>query len=195
MAKWPWRSKSMTPIFNTSQEILKMHIWCIFGDSSSNLLQVIPQANLISYNSEAKWPKSSWWSRLMTHFFQHQHRISRDACLVQIWWFLPNLCWVIVRTSQISENCVKMAKMTSKITVNDPYFQYQLRISQDTCLVQIWWFQFKSVTSYRADKVKFRDWQTDIFSEFVLSYNTIKQAAPHTCTCFYFLVFCLLHIE
>ena len=28
-------------------------------------------------------------------------------------------------------------------------------------LVQIWWFQLKSVMSYRADKVKFMDGQTD----------------------------------
>ena len=45
----------------------------------------------------------------------------------------------------------KMAKMTLKVKVNDPYFQYQPRVSNDACLVQIWWFQLKSVTSYRAD--------------------------------------------
>ena len=56
---------------------------------------------------------------------------------------------------------VKMAKMTLKVKVNGPYFQYQPRVSQDACLVQIWWFQLKSVTSYRADKVKFTDGQTD----------------------------------
>ena len=56
---------------------------------------------------------------------------------------------------------VKMAKMTLNIKVNDLHFQYQLRVSHDACLVQIWWFQLKSVTSYRADKVKFTDKQTD----------------------------------
>ena len=35
---------------------------------------------------------------------------------------------------------VKMAKMTLKVKVNDPYFQYQPRVSQDACLVQFWWF-------------------------------------------------------
>ena len=54
---------------------------------------------------------------------------------------------------------VKMAKMTWKVKVNDPYFQYQLKVSPNACLVQIWWFQLKSVTSYRADKVKFTDRQ------------------------------------
>ena len=55
----------------------------------------------------------------------------------------------------------KMARMTIKVTVNDPHFQHQLRVSHYACFVQIWWFQLKSVTSYRADKVKFTDRQTD----------------------------------
>ena len=51
--------------------------------------------------------------------------------------------------------------MTLKVQVNDLHFQYQPRVSQDTCLEQIWWFQIKPVTSYRADKVKFTDGRTD----------------------------------
>ena len=56
---------------------------------------------------------------------------------------------------------VKMAKMTLKVKVNDPYFQYQPRVSHDAFLVQIWWFQLKSVTSYCVDMVKFMDGGTD----------------------------------
>ena len=56
---------------------------------------------------------------------------------------------------------VKMAKMTWKVKVNDPYFQYQPRVSHDASLVPSWWFQLKSVTSYRADKEKFTDGRTD----------------------------------
>ena len=59
------------------------------------------------------------------------------------------------------EFSVKKVKITLKVTVNDLHFQYPLRVSQDACLVQIWWFQLKSVMSYRADKVKFMDGQTD----------------------------------
>ena len=33
-----------------------------------------------------------------------------------------------------------------------PVFQYQLRVSQDSCLVQIWWFEPKSVMTYHMDK-------------------------------------------
>ena len=50
-----------------------------------------------------------------------------------------------------------MAKMTLKVKVNNPYFQYQPIVSYDAFLVQIWWLQLKSVTSYHADKVKFMD--------------------------------------
>ena len=51
--------------------------------------------------------------------------------------------------------------MTLKVKVNDLHFQYPLRVSHDACLVQIWWFQLKSVTSYLADKVKFTDGHID----------------------------------
>ena len=33
---------------------------------------------------------------------------------------------------------VKMAKMTLKVKVNDPCFQYEPRVSHDACLVQGW---------------------------------------------------------
>ena len=56
---------------------------------------------------------------------------------------------------------VKMAKMTLKVNVKDLHFQYQLRVSEDACLMQIWWFQLKSVTRYCADKQKFMDGRTD----------------------------------
>ena len=55
---------------------------------------------------------------------------------------------------------VKAAKMTLKVTVNYPHFQNQLRVSQDPCLVQIWWFQPKFVMSYLADKPNFLEFWT-----------------------------------
>ena len=33
-----------------------------------------------------------------------------------------------------------MAQMTLKVKVNDPHSQHQLRVSQETYLVQIWLF-------------------------------------------------------
>ena len=51
--------------------------------------------------------------------------------------------------------------MTLKVKVNDLHFQYQLRVSKDACLVQIWWFKLKFMTSYRAEKQNFTDGRTD----------------------------------
>ena len=45
--------------------------------------------------------------------------------------------------------------MTVKVKVNTPLFQYQLLEFQDEYLMQIWWFQPKSVMSYGADKLNF----------------------------------------
>ena len=46
-----------------------------------------------------------------------------------------------------------MAKMTLKVNkVDDLRFQYQPRVSQGACFMQIWWMLLKSVTSYRAER-------------------------------------------
>ena len=42
--------------------------------------------------------------------------------------------------SDFLEFWVKMTKMTLEVKVIDLHFQYQLRVSQNACLVQIWWF-------------------------------------------------------
>ena len=85
--------------------------------------------------------------------FQYQLEVSQDACLVQIWWFsLKSMRSYRADKPNFLEFWVKMAKMTLKVKVNGQYFQYQPRVSHDACLVQIWWFQLKSVMSYRADK-------------------------------------------
>ena len=49
--KWPWRSKSMTSIFNISWEYPRMYVWCKFGDPSSNLWPVT-----------CVWTRSSLWT-------------------------------------------------------------------------------------------------------------------------------------
>ena len=54
-----------------------------------------------------------------------------------------------------------MVKLNLKTKVNDRHFQYQLKTSPDAVLVHICRFQFKSMTSYCADKVTFEDGQKD----------------------------------
>ena len=58
---------------------------------------------------------------------------------------------------------VKIAKMTSKVKVNELHFQYQSRVSHDICLVKIWWSRLKFVTSYCGDVKVYgqTDGQTD----------------------------------
>ena len=46
---------------------------------------------------------------------------------------LAQICYVITQTIQISEFRSKVAKMTLKVKVNDPHFQYPLRVSNDAC--------------------------------------------------------------
>ena len=54
-----------------------------------------------------------------------------------------------------------VALLDLKVKVTDLHIHYQLRVSHDACLVQIMWFQLKSVITYRADKVEFTHRQTD----------------------------------
>ena len=94
--------------------------------------------------------------------FQYQPRTSQDAYLLQIWWFyVKSITTYRVDKPNFLEFWVEMAQITLKVKVNDPYVQYQPRVSQDACLVQITRFYRKSVTSYRADKVKFTYRWTD----------------------------------
>ena len=69
-------------------------------------------------------------------YFQYQLRVSQNACLLQIWWFGPKSATSHrADKPNFLEFWVKMAKMTLKVKVNDLYFQFQLRVSQDACLV------------------------------------------------------------
>ena len=97
----------------------------------------------------------------MTPSFNISREYPRMHVWYKIWWYQSKpVKSYHVEKPNFLELWVKVAKMTLKVKVNYPYFRYQLRISHDACLVQIWWFQLKSVTSYRADKLKFTDRQT-----------------------------------
>ena len=77
--KWPSRSRSITLIFDNSEEYPMMHVWCKFGNSSSNLWGVImrtrsslrtdgqtdgwTQATTLPLRSERPWGKN-WFENL-----------------------------------------------------------------------------------------------------------------------------------
>ena len=83
----------------------------------------------------AKWPLILK-VKINDPHFQYQPRESLDAYLVQSgsFYFFTSYC---VDKPRFLEFWVKMAKMTLKIKVNDLHFQYQPRVSQDACLVQV----------------------------------------------------------
>ena len=86
MAKWPWRSRSMPTIFNTSCKNPKMHIWCKFGDSSSNPSPY--RADKLKFlEFWVKIFKMTLKVKVNDLHFQYQLRVSRNASLVLIWWF------------------------------------------------------------------------------------------------------------
>ena len=57
------------PIFNTSWEYPRMHVWCKFVDSSSNLWWFITRTRRISLNSNSKCPKWPIKSGSITSIF------------------------------------------------------------------------------------------------------------------------------
>ena len=81
---------------------------------------------------------------------------------------------------QVSGRQAKFPRIPSQNGQNDlkDHGQYQLRVSQDACLVQIWWFQLKSVTSYGAVKVKLMDRQTSVLH--IWYKYQVKLDAPHS---------------
>ena len=103
---------------------------------------------------ESKWWPNDLEGQGQWPHFQYQLRISQDACLVQIWWFKPKFA-MSYPTDKLNfvKYLVKMTKMTLK--VSDLHSLYQPRVSQDACLVQIWWFKPKFVMSYSTDKLNF----------------------------------------
>ena len=88
--------------------------------------------------------------------FQYQLRESQDTNLVQIWWFkLKSITSYPADKPIFLAFWVKMTKMTLRVNVNNLHFQYQPSVSQDACLVQIWWIQSKSARSYPERKPNF----------------------------------------
>ena len=110
-----WNSKMtlkvrlMTPILYTSQENPMMHIWCKFGDSSSNPLEIIMWTNQISYNSEPEWP-CRWNS--MTPIFNLRWQYPTMHVWCKFGYPSSNLLCVIVWTSKVYAWIGQMQTMT-----------------------------------------------------------------------------------
>ena len=102
IAKWPCGSSSMTPNSNTNRESAKMHIWCKFGDSSWNSLQIMRgQVKFLIILSQTKW---LWRLRSVAPIFNTSREYLRMQVLCKCGDFSPILWRVIARTSRISWN-------------------------------------------------------------------------------------------
>ena len=75
MAKWPWRSWSMTPIFNTSWENSKMYIWCKFCDFNKLSCRQAKFPRILSQNGQ-----NDLEGQDQSPHFQYQLRVSHNAC-------------------------------------------------------------------------------------------------------------------
>ena len=67
--KWPWRSRSIDPIFNRVLKGPKIHILCENGDSRSNPWRVIAQTSSNLRKSVSLSPKWPWRSRSIDPIF------------------------------------------------------------------------------------------------------------------------------
>ena len=96
----------------------------------------------------AKWPLILK-VKINDPHFQYQPRESLDAYLVQSGSFYFFTSYYVDKP-RFLEFWVKVAKMTLKIKVNDLHFQYQPRVSQDACLVQVLEFKCEYLCRWRC---------------------------------------------
>ena len=172
MTIWPWRSRSMTPIFNTIFENPKMHIWCQFGDANLNPSQVMVWTSQISNNYEpngqndlddhGQWPPFSTPAENIM------------GCM-----FGANLVIPVQICDKLSHRQAKFPRILSQnhLEGQGQWPSFSIPAESFPCLVQTWWFQLKSVTSYHVDKVKFKDGQ--MARQGMSKLAPAMAAAPH----------------
>ena len=105
----------------------------------------IIKASLGWVTSPAGWPQ---------FYSEFQPKKGQDACLVKIWWSrFRSVTSFHADKPNFPEFLMKKVKMTSKVKVYEFHFQYQLRVvCQDSCWVELWWFQLLCATNDRADQ-------------------------------------------
>ena len=141
-----------------SQDACLVSIWCFSSKSmtrfcadKSNCLEFWIKMAKMNLEGRGQWPTFSTPAESIP------------------WCMFGATMWILVQIyDELSHGQAKIPRILSENGQNDlkdqgqwPFFQYQPRVSHDACLIQIWWFQLKCVTSYQADKVKFTDRRTD----------------------------------
>ena len=97
--KWPWRSRSIDPIFNRVLKGPKIHILCEDGDSRSNPCRVMAQTSSNLRKLTRLSPKWPWRSRSINPIFNRALEGPKIHILCEDGVARSNPCRVIVRTS------------------------------------------------------------------------------------------------
>ena len=97
--KWPWRSRSIDPIFNRVLKGPKIHIPCENGDSRSNPWWVIAQTSSNLRKSVSLSPKWPWRSRSIDPIFNRVLKGPKIHIQCEYWVSRSNPWRVIAQTS------------------------------------------------------------------------------------------------
>ena len=151
--KWPWRSGAMTFMFDINRECPRVYVWCKFGAQIYDKLlrRQAEFCRMLSQNGQNVTEGQSQCVDIAVRLFSD---CKTKICLNQGQWppfSIPteNITGCMFAKSMTSyradkpnflEFQVKMAKMTLKVKFNVLHFQFQTKVSQYVCLVQIWWF-------------------------------------------------------
>ena len=97
--KWPWRSRSINPIFNRALKGPKIHILCENGDSSLNPWRVMARTSSNLRKLTRLSPKWPWRSRSINPIFNRALEGPKIHILCEDGVSRSNPCRVIARTS------------------------------------------------------------------------------------------------
>ena len=115
--------------------------------------------NTISCNPDSKWPNDLEGQGQGHSYLIPVKRISRCIFGANLMILTQIYFKLLPGQAKFPRILSQMAKMTLMVKVTVPYFRYQTRVSYDACMVQIWWFQPKFVTSYCVDNPNFPEFQ------------------------------------
>ena len=109
----------MTPIFNTNREYPMMHVWCKFGDSSSNLWRVIVRTRFTDGQADRrrqrKYPfglKGQGVKRYGSYRIKHLNFHS-----IEISWFTWNLHPTVIPRSHRTATSLRSAKSARSLLI------------------------------------------------------------------------------
>ena len=122
--KWPWRSRSIDPIFDRVLKGPQIHILCANGDSSSNPWRVIACYKLKFAKIGQFKSKMTLKVKVIDPIFNRVLKGPKIHILCENGVSRSNPCRVMAQTSSnLRKSTQFKSKMTLKVKVNQPHFQ------------------------------------------------------------------------